>query len=318
MKRILAFLLAIMCLMSVSGTAMAADTPNPIPVLSKDEITPTPEGIHHYMLICIDSWAADLKKVGNHTDGMILVTVDEYANRVMLTSFIRDMLIQRPDGDFGRLNNVMDYFGRGEKGINALIDTLNTHFDLQIEKYIVVDFRQVENIINAIGGVDIEITAREANYLRNYPLSASSTTPELTGGGTYHFSGHAAVIYMRMRKIANIEGETQDVGRTRRARIVLSTIADDLKDITYDEAVALLDVILENTVLTNMTAADTMDALNLALKMKGTEVESIRMPIDGTFEPMPVSGMATQQLDYLANREALWDFLLDPFVVVGE
>lgn len=317
MKRFLALLMACVCLFAAVPAAFAAgDKPDPIPVLKPEEIYKTPEGIHHYMLICIDSWAADLRKSGNHTDGMVLVTVDEYAGRVMLTSFIRDMLIQRPDGEFGRLNNVMDNFGRGEKGIQALIDTLNTHFDLEIEKYIVVDFRQVENIIDAIGGVDIEITAREANYLRNYPLSASSTSPALSGGGTYHFTGHAAVIYMRMRKVANIEGETQDVGRTRRARIVLTTIADQLKDITYDEAMALLDVVLENTVLTNMTTAEALDALKLAMKMKGTEVESIRMPIDGTYELMPVSSMATQQIDFIANRKALWEFLEDPFVVV--
>lgn len=317
MKRFLALFMACVCLFAAVPAAFAAgDKPNPIPVLKPEEIYKTPQGIHHYMLICIDSWAADLRKSGNHTDGMVLVTVDEYAGRVMLTSFIRDMLIQRPDGEFGRLNNVMDNFGRGEKGIQALIDTLNTHFDLEIEKYIVVDFRQVENIIDAIGGVDIEITAREANYLRNYPLSASSTSPALSGGGTYHFTGHAAVIYMRMRKVANIEGETQDVGRTRRARIVLTTIADQLKDITYDEAMALLDVVLENTVLTNMTTAEALDALKLAMKMKGTEVESIRMPIDGTYELMPVSSMATQQVDFIANRKALWEFLEDPFVVV--
>lgn len=317
MKRLVAWMMALVCLFAVLPMA-AAETPDPIPVLSKDEITPTPKGIHHYMLVCIDSWAADLKKSGNHTDGMILVTVDEYANRVMLTSFIRDMLIQRPDGDFGRLNNILDYFGRGDGGIEALVDTLNTHFNLEIEKYIVVDFRQVENIINALGGVDIEITAREANYLRNYPLSASSTTPALSGGGTYHFSGHAAVIYMRIRKVANIDGETQDVGRTRRARIVLTTIADSLKDITYDEAVALLNVVMENTVTTNMSAAEIMDALDLAMRMKGTAIESIRMPIDGTYEPMPVSGMATQQIDFVKNRQALREFLVDPFVLVED
>ncbi len=318
MKRFFAWLLILVCLCTMVPQALADDKPAPIPVLSPEEITPTPKGIHHYMLICIDSWAADLKKSGNHTDGMILVTVDEYAERVMLTSFIRDMLIQRPDGDFGRLNNILDNFGRENGGIEALVATLSTHFNLEIEKYIVVDFRQVENIINAIGGVDIEITAREANYLRNYPLSASSTTPALSGGGTYHFTGHAAVIYMRIRKVANIDGETQDVGRTRRARTVLTTIADSLKDITYDEAVALLNVVLENTVTTNMTTAEIMDALDLAMRMKGTEIESIRMPLDGTYEPMPVANMATQQIDFITNRKALREFLVDPFVVVED
>ena len=170
----------------------------------------------------------------------------------------------------------------------------------------------------SVGGVDIEITAREAQYLKNYPIGASATTPALSGAGTYHFSGYGAVIYMRMRKVANIEGETQDVGRTRRARIVLTSIADSLKDISYDEAVALLNVVLENTVTTNMSAAEIMDALDLAMKMKGTPIESIRMPLDGTYEPMPVASMATQQIDFVKNRQALREFLVDPFVLVED
>ena len=60
------------------------------------------------------------------------------------------------------------------------------------------------------------------------------------------------------------------------------------------------------------------DALDLAMELKGTPVESIRMPIDGTYEPMPVAGMATQQIDFVKNREALWSFFLDSFVVVDE
>jgi len=103
MKRVLSVLLMAALLLSGSMLSAWAQEPAPIPVIPEEEITPTPKGLHHYMLICIDSWDTDLKKPGNHTDGMILVTVDEYARRVMLTSFIRDMLIQRPDGDFGRL-----------------------------------------------------------------------------------------------------------------------------------------------------------------------------------------------------------------------
>lgn len=316
MKKWLGLMLALCMLFSCAPLALAEE-PAPIPVLTEEEITPTPKGIHHYMLICMDSWATDPKNLG-HTDGLILVSVDEYARRVMLTSFIRDMLIQRPDGKFGRINNVAGYFGANQDGIDALITTINTHFNLQIEDYIVVDFQQVQNIIDAVGGVDITITAREAQYLRNYSISRSSTTPELSGAGTYHFSGHAAVIYMRIRKVANIEGETQDVGRTRRARTVLTSIADSLKDISYEDAARLLDVVIENTIFTSMSANDMLSALDLAMELKGVEIEQIRMPIDGTYVSMPVAGMATQQIDWLANREALHTFLLDSFVVVEE
>ena len=317
MKKWLCILLALCMLLACAPLALAESEPAPIPVIPENEITPTPKGIHHYMLICMDSWATDPKNLG-HSDGLILVSVDEYARRVMLTSFIRDMLIQRPDGKFGRINNVVGYFGADQSGIEALIKTINTHFNLKIEDYIVVDFQKVQNIIDAIGGVDITITDREAQYLRNYSISRSSTTPELSGGGTYHFSGHAAVIYMRIRKVANIEGETQDVGRTRRARIVLTSIADSLKDVTFDQALDLLDSVIANTLYTSMTTTDMLDALDLAMELKGAQIEQIRMPIDGTFESMPVAGMATQQIDFIANREALHDFILDSFIVVED
>ena len=119
MKRILALFMTVLMLLSSLSPALA-DEPNPIPVIAKNDISPTPSGLHHYMLICVDSWAADLTKSGSHTDGLILVTVDEFAHRVMLTSFIRDMLIQRPDGKFGRINNIMDLMspvGKGQRGM---------------------------------------------------------------------------------------------------------------------------------------------------------------------------------------------------------
>lgn len=333
MKRLFALLLALMLVLSLVSSALA-DDPNPIPVIPRDQVSATPSGIHHYMLICVDSWAADLTKSGSHTDGLILVTVDEYAHRVMLTSFIRDMLIQRPDGKFGRINNIMDLMSPqtkngidGKQGIQMLVDTISTHFDLDIRDFIVVDFQQVENIINAVGGVDITITDREANYLKRYPISASSTTPSISGGGTYHFSGHAAVIYMRIRKVhteeylhadGKVYADTQDYGRTYRDRKVLFSIAESLKDISYQDALKLLDVIIANTVYTNMSADALLSAVDLAMGVRGVPVEHIRMPIEGTYEEFPYAGMATKQIDFLANREALHDFILDSFVVVDD
>ncbi len=348
MKRIVSGLILAVMLMTMLPVGALASQPDPIPVLSEDEIRQTPKGIYHYMLICMDCWGeeriegtnerkpTDLNKKGHHTDGLVLVTVDTYARRVMLTSFIRDMLIWRsakPDGSdpsFGRINNILEKYlengGDGVGGIERLIDTINSHFDLRIEKYIVVDFRQVQRIIDAIGGVDIKIDGDEAKRLKSYNMSADATTPALAGAGTYHFKGYAAVIYMRIRKEAMFytdengveHKETQDIGRTRRTRIVLSTIADSLKDITYEQAEQLLNTVVENTVYTNMSTNDMLEALDIAMDLKGTPVEGIRMPIDGSYELFPYAGMSTQQMDFVANREALWDFLMDPFAVVED
>ena len=312
LKKIIAVLL-ILCL-SLPVCALAQQDPKPIATYAPQDIPKTPEGVHHYLLLCADTWKCDINNMDNYTDGIMLVTVDTVAHRIMLTSFIRDMLVLRPDGKYGRINAVASRFG-----LQGLVDTINSHFGLEIDKYILVDWTDVGEIIDALGGVDITITSGEATRLRDKLTYKSDwTEPVLSGAGTYHFRGYAAVIYMRIRKVANIEGETQDVGRTRRARIVLTNIADSLKNITYDEASRLLDVVVSNTVFTNMSANDMLDALDLAMRLKGTRLEGIRMPVDGTYSPCAIAGMATQQIDYLANREALWDFLLDSFVVVDE
>ena len=324
MKRFLSALLLAALMLSLAAPALAVDEPHPIRVLKPEEIRETPKGIHHYMLVCIDSWATDLKKWGNHTDGLILVTVDEIAQRVMITSFIRDMLIQRPDGKFGRINNFLDPDGwtRENKktpleGLHALIDTINGHFDLRIEKFIVVDFKQVENIINAVGGVDISITAREANYLKNYPISASSTTPSITGGGTYHFSGHAAVIYMRCRKsVSAVNGEKYDYRRTTRARNVLVSLKNNLSNISWDQARQLLDVIVSNTLVTDMTPWDLYEAAEIAFSLKQADIDQFRIPIDGTHRTITYSSGSCEEVDFPANREALWEYLgYNSFVV---
>jgi anionic cell wall polymer biosynthesis LytR-Cps2A-Psr (LCP) family protein len=149
----------------------------------------------------------------------------------------------------------------------------------------------------------------------------------LAAGGVYHFSGHAAVIYMRIRKVHTAEylhedgkiyADTQDYGRTYRDRLVLSSIADSLKDISYGDAMKLLDVIIANTVYTNMTTDDLLGAVDLAMSVRGVPVEHIRMPIEGTYEEFPYASMATKQIDFVKNREALHEFLLNSFVVVDD
>ncbi|MBR0229272.1 MAG: LCP family protein [Clostridia bacterium] len=350
MKRFISLILMAVLLLSAVPLALA-DEPDPIPVIAKEDISPTPKGLHHYMLICIDNWKADLSKPeGQFTDGLILVTVDEYAHRVMLTNFVRDMLIQRPDGKFGRINNVMSMMSPtdGKQGLQMLIDTLNSHFDLQIEKFIVVDFKQVENIVDAIGGVDIPLRSRERTRIQSFGTSLPAENPD----GTTHLKGYAAVLYMRIRKVATQEylhadggvyADTQEMARSYRDSVVLAAIAEKLKDITYQDALKLMDVILNNLVYTNMTTDDMLNAVDLALQMRGTPVEHITMPVnnpsrqkaDGTWyeiSPTPenyrkenlsycessVNGMAVKQINYELNREKLWSFLLDSFVVVDE
>ncbi len=309
LKKLLAVLLLI-CL-AFPCTSLADEEPTPIVPLTKDEIEETPVGMHHYLLLCSDSWSGSSEDEPRNTDGIMLVTVDTIAHRVMLTSFIRDMLVMRPDGAYGRLNGIAKRFS-----LEEMMDTLNSHFGLDIQKYVLVDWSNVANIIDALGGVDITITNGESIRLRDKnAYKRDWTSPVLSGAGTYHFRGYAAVIYMRIRSDISVDGERYDYRRTTRARNVVSSLADSLREIDYAKAIEVATTVFNNITATNMTMMDFIEAAGYAFELRDAEIEQMRIPIDGTGEEFYYLEMATQQIDVPANREALLEFLYESFTV---
>ena len=125
--------------------------PEPIRIVPYDELPPVVEGQHHYLLLCIDQWSRDPRPAGSkpptgyggrrrdmygNTDGIVLVTLDTRAHRIMLTSFIRDAIIQKStstgdDEKFGRINYVYNDYGPEE-----LCKIISEHIGVRIEKYI--------------------------------------------------------------------------------------------------------------------------------------------------------------------------------------
>lgn len=310
MRRLIALLL---CGLLLIGLAPAsAQTAPVIELVDPADIPATPRGMHHYLLLCVDLWRANINHLGN-SDGMVLVTVDEGAGRIMTTSLIRDMLVMRPDDKPGRITYIAKTYG-----VQGLIDTINRHFGIQIEKYILMDWNQVQSIVDAVGGVTLTVSAEEANYLRRYAISPRSTKPAMASAGTYHFTGHAAVIYMRIRRVTAMNGDGHDIGRTYRTRLVLSSIADSLKDVSYQKGRAILDSITDNILDTNLTVAELLEAFNIAFDLRGTQVEPFRLPIDGSFRPLDYYGNATQEVDFAVNRVAFHEFLYKQSYVVSD
>jgi len=305
LKRILSLLL-VFCLMSTA--AALADTPDPVDILSDEEIPAVIDGQHHYLLLCTDQWRGDRNNIGN-TDGIVLVTVDTRVQRVMLTSIIRDALVERPDGVIGRINYIAANFG-----LDELCKVISRHLGVKIEKYILFDFSQIANIVDHLGGVDITVTDAEASYLKRYAISPTSTKPSMDTAGTYRFNGHAAVIYMRIRKA----GGGGDFMRTQRVRTVLSTLADQCRAITYEEARALVDSIMDNTTMTNMNLDEMVQAMNYAFDLRSCTVEELRIPVDGAYNPITYANMAVQEIDWKTCREAFWDYLQSSFLVLDD
>jgi len=306
-KKWLSLVLILVLTLGMIPTAYARD-PQPITPIPYEELPEPYEGQHHYLLLCVDQWEGKPHNLGN-TDGIVLVTLDTRARRVMLTSVIRDLLVQRPDGVIGRINYIAKNYGP-----EALCKIISTHFGIKVDKYILFDMKQVQEIIDHLGGVDITVTNDEANYLKRYAISKTSTKPAMNRAGTYRFGGHAAVIYMRIRKA----GGGGDFMRTQRVRTVLSTLADQCREITYEEARALVDSVAENTTMTNVTTAEMLEAMEYAFDLRGVTVEELRLPIDEAVSGLTYVGMSVKEADFDMCRAALDEYLQSSFLVMDE
>ena len=306
MKRLISLLLALTMLLP--GFTALADTPKPIDTIPYEELPEPREGMHHYLLLCVDQWRGNPNNLGN-TDGIMLLTLDTRAGRIMLTSLIRDALVVRPDGVIGRVNYIAKNYGP-----EALCQVLSQHMGVKIEKYIMFDFQQIANIVDYMGGVEIEVNASEARYLRDYPLDAHQTTPKMNRAGTYLFTGRAAVIYMRIRKA----GGGGDFTRTQRARTVLSTLADKCRVMDYSQARALVDSVVENTTMTNMTLEDMVLAMEQAFSLRSCVIEELRIPQEDAVSAISYAGMSVQEIDWIKSREDVADYMECSWLVIDD
>ena len=340
--------------------SVGENDPMDFDIVPYDELPPVVEGQHHYLLLCIDQWARDARPDGGavptygdgsrkdlygNTDGIVLLTLDTRAHRIMLTSIIRDALIQKTnleesEGEkYGRINRVYNDYGP-----EVLARIISQHLGVRIEKYILFTFKQVANIVDYLGGVQIELTSAEIDALRYTTLRGTVTDPNgndiQSGGihpeGLYTFKttewaerenlkksddkvikrtgGCSAVLYMRIRKF----GGGGDFMRTQRARTVLSLLADKCRDMTWDDAQALANSILENNNKTNMNMQDMLDAAKYAFDLRSCTIEELRIPMEGAVRSHHYAGMATQEINWGYCREAMADYLQNSFLVADD
>ena len=324
MKCRLMSIILIICLAAAGSAAGDERAPKPIQTIPIEEIAPVQEGQHHYLLLCTDVWHGNPGNLGN-TDGIVLVTLDTRAHRVMLTSFIRDALVWRPMDEnpeemgFGRINYIAKRLGP-----EALCRVISQHINVRVEDYLLFDFTQIANIVDYLGGVDIELNREEINYLRKYAVPDGSvrnvkTGTDLRAGAThrpglYHFAGHSAVIYMRIRKA----GGGGDFMRTQRARTVMSTLADKCREITWEDAEALVNNIMDNNTMTNINLEEMLNAARYAYSLRDCTIEELRIPPDGAASPITFASMAVQEIDWEACRSAMANYLKNSFLVVED
>jgi len=302
MKKAFLFLLLIIIVVTSLSAAKTSVIPDPISPLDYDSLPEPEAGVHHYLLVCYDIWSYDEAIKGN-SDGISILTMDTNNNRLIFTTISRETLVLKPNDKIGRITYIAKLYGP-----EALCEIVSTHFGIKIEKYIFFRKDNIENLIDAFGGVYITVTNSEADYLNNYRIKRDATEPSMDKAGTYWFSGHAALVYMMIRKVY-VDGYKYDFSRNYRIRKVLKTLVQENRDITLSEAVNIVYTLSENVYLTNMTMNDLMTALACAYKLKTVDMEDFQLPMEGTYEYITYLNMQTTQADFEANRSVFVPFI---------
>ena len=163
---------------------------------------------------------------GNHSDTIIIASINNKTNDVKLLSVYRDTLLQVDDGDYDKANAAY-FIGGPETAINML----NKNLDLDITKYITINFSAITHTIDLLGGIDIEMTEEERVLMNGYIAETSEATKvwsptieHVTGDGLYHLNGTQATAFCRIRYTAG-----SDFKRTERQRIVLGKMIEKAK-----------------------------------------------------------------------------------------
>ena len=232
------------------------------------------EGYTNVALFGLDSRENDLGK-GNRSDTIMIASLNNDTKEVKLVSIYRDTLLELDDGSYNKANAA--YAFGGPEGAVSLI---NRNLDMNIEKYVTVNFNALVDVIDAVGGLDLELTHDEVVHMNNFCVETSKVTgksyekiePEVEG--TYHLNGVQAVSYSRIRYTAG-----GDFKRAERQRLVLQKIADKVQNMSVGTVNKIIDSVFPQ-ISTNFTLAEMIGyAKNLTKYKLG---DSIGFPADNT------------------------------------
>ncbi len=184
------------------------------------------------------------------SDCMMLISVDANTGKIKQTSFMRDNWFEIPGYGTNKLNAAYAFGGAA-----LTIKTIENTFGIKIDKYISVDFSTFKEVIDNLGGVDVNITADEAGYI-NWQINKngqSSVGLVSTSGGVTHLNGQQVLWLCRDRGGNGFGGD--DFTRSARQRRVIRSLVGTYKNYTPDKVLSTIRI-LRKKVKTNLTGEE--------------------------------------------------------------
>ena len=271
--------------------------------LGISEETKSEAGITNIALFGVDARDYDGGTFAGRSDAIMVMSIDNVHHKVKLTSIMRDVRVYMGDGSpydsgYDKLNHAYMYGGPEQA-----IRTINQNFGLDIQDYVTVNFSAMAKIVDAFGGVNIDLTEEEVEQININMHDLAATSPDsmagdvstyapLSAGEGVLLNGDEAVAYGRIRAIDN------DNGRVERQQEVLSALlskASSISKLEYPSIIQQLAPLCE----TSLTFDKMIGLAQIALT--GFDIERLSIPSD-------VEGYAS---DYCEGGGWMWTYDTD-------
>lgn len=232
------------------------------------------KGITNILLTGTDARSGE---TASRTDTMMILTIDDNSNSIKLTSLARDTYVQLPGKGGGKLNTA--YFWGQE---SMLFETIEKEFGIGVDKIVQVDFNALMNIIDILGGVEVNVPANSLDNinlcaLESYQEYQSSTKGDfisIKSAGLQTLNGYQALGFSRTRK------NDSAISRDGRQQEVILAVAEKMKSMSVSKFPQLLDSILPH-VKTNISSSEILKISLSALDIlsSGNEIKRAEFPI---------------------------------------
>ena len=242
------------------------------------------DGYINILLLGVDS--RDMEDIqGSGADAIMILSIKEETGEVKLMSVYRDTYLKFGNTDtYGKITDANRIGGPA-----MMIQSLNQAMDMNISKFVVVNFKAVSDLVNAVGGITVDVQEEEIQQLNKYTVQTANNIGQKTyklveSAGEQTIEGVQAVSYGRIRK-----GVGDDYKRTERMRIVLTKVFEKLKTMNIGKLDDLLDMMLPQ-VQTNLS---NNDMLGLAMRLANFNIKS------GAGWPYNVTGGLLNGISYV-------------------
>lgn len=202
------------------------------------EVEQKDKNVENILVFGVDSRGSD--DYNCRSDAMMIVSINKNANTIKLVSLMRDTGVYIGDTketQSATLDKLTHAYAYG--GVGLMINTINLNFDLDIQRFVMLDFGTAADVIDLLGGIDIDVSADEVKYA-NYVITEMNTlvenpAPFITTGGMQTLSGVQAIGWSRIRYLDS------DFVRTSRQRTIAMALISKVSTLNRLQQLALIE-----------------------------------------------------------------------------